>query len=182
MDREKPVPQEIYRHFKGKLYQIITVAIHSETGEELVIYQALYGNYGVYARPLSMFMSEVEHEKYQNVKQKYRFEKITLQEEEIRTEEKDSDHVAETVETENALDEETVVQPNLDLLSFLDADTMKEKKMLLISMRSRITDRLIDDIAAALDVTINEGELEERYKSLMACVDTMERFEVDRLR
>lgn len=64
----------IYRHFKGDLYLLEDVATHSESREKYVVYRALYGDNSLYIRPYDMFMSEVDHEKYPTIEQKYRFQ------------------------------------------------------------------------------------------------------------
>lgn len=74
--RDLPKNGEIWRHFKGNLYEIVACpVIHTETNERFVCYRALYGAFGYFVRPLEMFMSEVDHQKYPDAKQQFRFEK-----------------------------------------------------------------------------------------------------------
>lgn len=197
MERKSPMPGEIYKHFKNKHYQIVGIAKYSENKEKLVIYQALYGDFGMYARPYDMFMSEVDHKKYPDVNQKYRFEKVGRIGEDIEPEVKHEDiiedkiiapikieegNVNQTIEKNSSENENLEGVPNPDLMAFLDAETYEEKYKLLASMRPRITDRLINDFAASIDVTVDEGDLETRYRSLLYCVKKMDEFEVTRLR
>lgn len=186
-----PKAGEFYRHFKNKMYQIVGVAIHSETKEKLVIYQALYDDFAIYARPLEMFISEVDHVKYPQVTQKYRFEKVEMaakeesvarvvessekvqQRDEIPPQEKVQQQTDVSLSTNN--DEEMQVNPKL--LEFLDAETFDEKYNVLVSMRDDITDKLIDDIAVVMDVIIEDGDLMKRYDDLKFAIRTRQRYE-----
>lgn len=76
-ERIIPHRQEVWQHFKGNFYIILCVAQHTETNEKLVIYRPDGARVPIHARPLDMFMSEVDHEKYPNAEQKYRFERVS---------------------------------------------------------------------------------------------------------
>lgn len=185
-DKRVLIPGDIYKHFKNKLYQIVGVAKHSETKESYVVYQALYGDFGMYIRPYDMFMSEVDRVKYPDVTQKYRFEKVekgavetvaepiaTLVAEPIVT------PIVEQVVSQQIENNEGV---NPYLMEFFDMKTSSDKIEYLTSIRNKIDDRLISDIAASLDITVEEGDLDIRYSSLVSCLRTMARFECGRLR
>lgn len=253
---ERPLPQQIYRHFKGNLYQVLTIAIHSETGEELVIYQALYGDYKVYARPLSMFTSPVDRLKYPDARQKMRFElvnpeslsdhvkedtealkrpekhntvilgshdtlsgskatgspdisrsdntesmdtvkssfvvrpekkqelNINIQREPEREPEKkasatdtDSYFMNKTIEDEA---DELNLDPNV--VAFLDSDSAKARLQILEKIRPIVTDDMIDIMAMAIDVEVEPGDVYDRLADLRNCLDTIARFETERLR
>lgn len=189
--QQRPKPGEIYRHFKNKLYQVVTIAKHSETGEEMVVYQALYGDFSVYVRPLSMFMGEVDQVKYPEVRQKYRFEKVQQKTAAVQADTpalsdmpKAGTKNQESVETAAARsadgDDKSGVNPKL--LMILDADTYAEKYSLLAGMRGDMTDRLINDLSVALDIAVDDGPVDRRYEQLKSALATLCKYEVNRLR
>ena len=171
--RENPKPYELYKHFKGNLYQILTIAKDSEDGSLKVVYQALYGNYEVYVRDLSMFMSPVDRAKYPEVTQEYRFERVNVKQVNKDREEQK----AEAQETPDAAD---VLDPML--LQFLDSDTYEEKLNILHMLQPRITQEMLSTMAAALDIEVADGSVEERYEQVKNCLLTFEKYECNRLR
>lgn len=193
--RSNPKPQEIYRHFKGNVYQIITIARHSETNIKMVVYQQLYAPFDVYVRPLDMFMSRIDTKKYPNEKQIYRFERIDVRGEERQ--DKPPETTTDTLnrilnrgkkDNENKITNVTLKEDNesfeLDpgLAEFLDADSYEKKLEILGTLHNRITDDMIDTMAVSLDTEVKDGDIEMRYAEIRNCLITMERFECNRLR
>ncbi len=186
--RPNPKPQEMYRHFKGNIYQIRCLAKHSETGEMMVVYQAMYDTFQIYVRPLAMFMEEIDRVKYPEAAQQYRFE--LLQDLELLSESQENAEAAEPgVEKSNKPAEQIQDDPadeqlNIDplVMEFLDADTYEARLNILAALRHRITDEMINTMAMAVDLEIKEGDVEERYEELKNCLLTFEKYECNRLR
>lgn len=211
---------QIYRHFKGGLYQIVAVAAHSETNERYVVYQALYGDMDVWVRPYDMFIGEVDHIKYPDVQQKYRFELMntllnaagngdmwnsthpvtddnaadmdddrhdTSQYAEDDRQDTEQYAVAgeqtgESVSDGQGAQIEDRPADGVDtrLLDFLDAPTYQDKINYLNLIRNNIDDDLINNIAAAMDITINDGPIDTRFFSLRSCLMTKAKYECAR--
>lgn len=168
--QRKPVSGDLYCHFKGSLYEVVTLAIHSETEEEMVVYRQRYGEFKTYVRPLSMFLSEVDHDKYPEVKQKYRFELVSEGQEQ-----------KQSVQAGPEEEKKTDGQNEL-LYEFLDAPTLKEKLKVLEWRKETPEDLIITNMAISLDIVVEDGTPEERMEELIDCLRTMARFECTRLR
>lgn len=170
-NRAMPRAGEFYMHFKGKLYQIVTVAIHTETEEPLVVYQAMYGTFKTYARPLAMFLSEVDYEKYPDVQQIYRFRKVEL------CENAEAELVDEVTAQENECDETEETADIEPLLKFLDETDLHERLNILLQYRDQITETMLESMGMAMDCVLNGKTLEEKYYELDKVIRTKLQYE-----
>ncbi len=166
--RDLPKAGQIYRHFKGNIYRIVAIAEHSETGEVLVIYRRDDETQDMtYARPLDMFLSEVDKKKYPNVREKYRF---TLCSDDVIT---DIENGVITPASESGL--------NPLLEAFLDAKTISEKVDRFYDMRNVADDEMLGYVAASLDLDVS-GPAEEKYSEILRALKAREKYESNRLR
>ena len=148
MEKQLPQPGWRYRHFKGGLYQIVTLALNTETGEDMVVYQALYDDFKVYVRPLSMFLSETDFVKYPDSTQPMRFERVDT----------DTDTKNDTVVSEDTTEElPDGISPQL--MAFLDADSDEERYTILNEMEDIVDDHMIDTMAVVSDLVIEDGPI-----------------------
>lgn len=183
-----PRPGELYRHFKNRMYQILTVAIHSETGEKMVVYQALYGDYSVWVRPLPMFMEEVDREKYPDAEQKYRFERVTPKTGHKvsatgaggSVQEPDEFDIFVLDMEEEEPSEEPAVNPML--LKFLDTESFDERTAILQKMKGKVSQREVDSLCLCLDAKPSDGTIEEQLDDLIQYLKMQQRYDASRLR
>ena len=199
--RDIPRPGEFYRHFKDRLYQIIAVAYDAETEQQVVVYQALYGDYRVWVRPLENFLSRTDREKYPEASQEWRFERVQPAEAAPRQEaapassEKTVTPAAPELKEGPAQDVSAPAEPapavpavedgrtgTQVLLAFLDAETREEKKAVLVSGMARLTQRELDSIYMALYMPAQEGDVRSQVSGILSWMKTQERYESSRLR
>lgn len=179
-ERFIPREQEIYRHFKGNLYQVKALAEHTETGEQLVIYQAMCGDCKIYARPLDMFVEAVDREKYPEADQEFRFQlqgpEAGRQSGAAQQNPHGTESTVSTVETEPE-------EPGIDplVLEFLDARTYEQRLNVLAALHHRITNEMITTMSLCCDIEVEGDDVEQRYEELKQCLIMKDRFEIKRL-
>lgn len=170
---------KLYRHFKGGLYQAVCTAKDSETGEELVIYQALYGSFETYARPLKNFFEQLDRNKYPDSPQLYRF--MEVDKDTLREMEEDSGKDIKTeAEGTGELTGEKKGMPLI--LRFLDAETSEEKLSLIKQSYNELDERTINNIEASLDIVSDSSDPDVRISYICDVLKTKAKYESNRLR
>lgn len=175
MEYRIPKKGEIYRHFKGNLYEVIIIARDSETLEEKVVYKEVDGD-SAYVRSLPMFVSLVDKEKYPNATQEFRFELLSN---ETAEKEKVSESVEENLQEQS---EEISIADHTMIMDFLDLNTVDEKLQYMLSVKDKITSEFITVAAQSLDFVESKVDLEDRYHSLVKYLKTVTKYERGRLR
>ncbi len=176
MEYRIPKKGDIYRHFKGNLYEIVIIARDSETLEEKVVYKEIEGD-AAYVRSLPMFVSLVDKEKYPNVTQEFRFE-LVQEADKLQKEL----HTASTSVKIEAVEPEVQIADHNMIMEYLEQETVDNKIDYLIRAKDRITEPFISVVAQSLDFVENEGELLDRYDAILQYLRTVARYESRRLR
>lgn len=183
-----PKPYEIYRHFKGNLYQIIAVAKDSEDGHDIVVYQALYHPFTIYARDLKMFMGPVDRSKYSanEYPQEMRFAPVTENTGEDfgavqPANAEPAGRFAEEKRSEDRNAEERKIEVNPALMMFLDAKNYEQKLDVLREVKGELTPEILTPIELSLGMEPQDGTVEERYRLVKTNLLTRQKYERQRL-
>ncbi len=171
MDR-MAVQRQFYRDSEGRLYQFLTVAVHGETGEELAVYQALYGDYQVFVRPLSQFEDSAGSPGEASG--------VIF----FRTELKGGDDgmAGNAGQTLNVQAEKEPAGPHPLLLRFLEEEELDGQLGALNQMRGKITQRELDSIYFSLDMAPMDGTADQQLMGIIRSLETRRKFDGKRLR
>lgn len=167
MEYRIPKKGDIYRHFKGNLYEVIIIARDSETLEEKVVYKAVNGE-DAYVRNLAMFLSKVDREKYPDVKQEFRFQLVT--DEKVRMAE------AESVKEEPVMEDQNLI------FDFLDLDKTNDKIQFLMHNKEKVTENVLSVVAQSLDFAESKVTMNERFDDILKYLTTVSKYENTRFR
>lgn len=159
MSRKMPRKGDIYRHFKGKKYRIIDLAVCTETGEDMVIFESADENRRVYASFLESFLSALDTGKYPHADQKYRFELC-------RDEKGPSGSALKRYGSTTSL-----------ILEFLDLEDNDQRIRFLQKHRARIDSRFFAAAAESLEFTDDSDTVEERVSALIRFLKTKAKYE-----
>ena len=170
---------KLFRHFKGGLYQVLCIAKDSETGEEMVIYQALYGQYEIYSRPKKNFFEQLDRNKYPESPQLYRFEEV-LRSELPELKEKTDNKEPENAEKAVEIREEGEEQPLI--IRFLEADSSEAKLQIIKQNNGLFDEKTVNNIEASLDIVSDSNDIDVRLSYICDVLRTKAKYESNRLR
>lgn len=180
-----PGPGEIFYLKEDKPYQVITMGFHKETGESMIIYQALFGEFKTLVLPLNRFVNEVQkdiikiHKETDNSLPLFHEKTIAKVIQGNATQDNVQDMEEQSKEVEYKEPEEKI---NPILVDFLDAETYSEKLEVITTNLDDIDNRLINNMAVSVDCNVDDGNLDERLQELIYCLNKKSRFEDKRLR
>ncbi|MDF2868809.1 MAG: hypothetical protein K0R05_384 [Anaerocolumna sp.] len=188
-DKRVPTAGQLFLNKEKKLLQFILIAADKDNQKDIAVYQELSGDYKVYAKDLSSFLTEMlpytteMPEKEQTIEMEHSQPDVKVEAKPIvrQNEVKEIEVIkAKLMETTKVSDDNETVSPIL--LDFLDADTYEEKLNVLIGGRKNLTDRIVNHMAISIDCIVEDGDMEDRVNSLIYCLKTHARFEDKRLR
>lgn len=164
MSRRIPKPGDIYKHFKGKQYRILHMAVSTETGEDVVVFETIQGERRVYVSLLESFLSPLDAGKYPFTEQKYRFE------------------LCRNLAEEHSLKKLRRGNTTELILEFLDLDDNESRAQFLQKHQTQIDSRFLTAAAESLEFTERADTVEERYAALLRFLRTKMKYEGGRLR
>lgn len=200
MDRNMPLPGSFYRYPDGNTLQIICIANNCIDKEKNIVYQKMVPPFDIWTEPLSSFMEEICNNSVQICKYSENGTGNVVQGNDlpVNTIDIPASTIPESTVITDSVFKEALLNGAVDrkiagkipdkeiaekgFMELLDARTYHEKYIIFTSLRKYLDKRLLNNIAVALDIVLEDGDEEEQYDSVLHCLQTFEHYETQRLR